>query len=265
MPPMSYMPPWLLALITLIVSSAIGVYYLNPKLYTSVPEGFFTVKTDQAKCEASRTSCIEVGGDNATCTTIYNDCTMKAALANPNVSLATNAPGDPTQTGTSASAAQTYATNYKDGSYTGSGDKTLSNEYVAKQRAALSGMASQSSDSYKKLLASLSERTTTGGGADKPTELQLSLAQGNNTGYPGLTAAEYKAHQEIIKPHMTPTEVKTAIQANVAADKGTQAQTIQEGATLTPSVRDMIRNDVKKAIKDEIRLINNEYEIQYTE
>lgn len=262
------MPPWLLALITLVVCSAIGVYYLNPALYSFVPEGFFSVRTDQAKCERDRTACIEAGGNNATCTTIYNDCTMKAALANRNVSNVANAPGNPTQTATSASAAELYAASYKDGSYTGdlgSGDKTLANEFAAKQKAALTGLTVESSDAYKKLLASLSERTTTGGGSVKPTAQQLSLAQGDDTGYSGTAAADYKPHQEIIRPHMTPTQIKAAILAKAAADRGTQAQTIQEESVLTPSVRDMIRNDVKKAIKDEIRDINNEYEISYDE
>lgn len=261
-------PAWLLALITLVVCAAIGVYYLNPELYSFVPEGFFSVKTDQEKCERDRTACIEAGGDNKTCTTIYNDCTMKAALSNPNVSITANAPGNPTQTATSASAAGLYAASYKDGTYTGdlgTGDKTLQNEYNAKLSKALTGLPVESSDAYKKLLASLSERTTTGGGSVKPTAQQLSLAQGDDTGYSGQAAANYKPHQEIIRPHMTPTELKAAILAKVAADRGTQAQTIQESSVLTPSVRDMIRNDVKKAIRDEIRDINNEYEIQYEE
>jgi len=260
------MRPWLLALITLVVCAAIGVYYLNPELYSFVPEGFFSVRTDQNKCERDRTACIEAGGDNRTCTTIYNDCTMKAARANPNVSTTANAPGDPTQTATSASAAELYAANYKDGSYTGdlgSGDKTMEDAYKIKQTAALTGVTVPQSDAYKRLLASLSERTTTGGGSVKPTNQQLSLAQGDDTGYSGAAAAEYKAHQEIIRPHMTPTEIKQAILAKVAADRGTQAETIQESAILTPSLRDMIRSDVKKAIKDEIRNINNEYEIEY--
>lgn len=238
---------------------------MNPELYKGlVPEGY-TVRTDQAKCEASRSSCIEAGGGNATCTTIYNDCTMKAALANPSVSTTANAPGSTTQTATSASAAELYAASNGATGDLGSGDKTLSDEYKVRQSAALTGLRVESSDSYKKLLASLNERTLSGGGADKPTAAQLSLAQGDDTGYSGTGVADYKPHQEIIKPHMTPTQLKAAIQAKVAADRGTQAQTIQEESVLTPSVRDMIRNDVKKAIKDEIRDINNEYEIQYDE
>ena len=258
-------PPWILALITLVVCAAIGVYYLNPALYPFVPEGY-SVRTDQAKCEGDRSACIEAGGNNATCTTIYNACTTKAALANTQVSTVANAPSDYTQTATSAAAGVNYATNYKDGTYTGdlkTGDKTLSDAYKLKQASAVTGLILPESDAYKKLLASLSERTTTGGGADKPTAAQLSLAQGDDTGYSGLTAADYKAHQEIIRPHMTPAELKAAIIAKVASDRGTQAQEIQEGSILTPSVRDMIRDDVKKAIKDEIRDINNEYEVSY--
>jgi hypothetical protein len=184
---------------------------------------------------------------------------MKAALANTKVST-TSAPGDTTQTGSSASAAETYAASRGYTGDLGSGDKTLENEYNAKKLRDVYGITTDSSDAYKKLLASLSERAVDGN--NKPTDQQLSLAQGDDTGYSGL-AAEYKPHQEIIRPHMTPTEIKAAILAKVAADRGTQAQTIQEESILTPSVRDMIRNDVKKAIKDEINDINNEYEISY--
>lgn len=238
---------------------------MNPELYSFVPEGY-TVRTDQTKCENSRTACVEAGGGNATCTAIYNDCTMKAALANPNVSTLTNAPGSTTQTASSASSAQGYARSYGDGSYIGdlgTGDKTLENEYALRQRRALSGLSVESSDAYKKLLASLSEKTTTGGGAEKPTDLQLSLAQGDDTGYYGNLPALYRPNQQIIRAHMTPEELKAAIIAKVTSDRGTQAQTIQEDSILTPSIRDMIRTDVKRAIKDEINAVNNEYEISY--
>ena len=261
---MSAIAPWLLALITLLICSAIGVYYLNPALYSFVPEGY-TVRTDQAKCEDNRTACIGAGGTNALCTAIYNDCTMKASTANPNVS-ATNAPGSTTQTGSSASAARTYAASYGDGSYTGdlgSGDKTWANEYAARLSAALNGTSVESSDAYKKLLASLNERGITDGSGNRPTASQLSLAQGNDTGYYGIFPDLYTPNQQIIRPHMTPEELKAAILAKVAGDRGTQAQTIQEDSILTPSVRDMIRDDVKKAIKDEFNEINNEYEIRY--
>jgi hypothetical protein len=254
-------PAWLLALIVLIISSAVGVYYLKPALF--VPEGFFSVKTDGEKCERSRNDCIDVGGDNVTCTTIYNDCTRKAALANMNVSTTATKPSDPTQTSTSASAAQVYATLKGATGDLGTGDKTLIDEYAARQNSALTGTTPKSSDAYKKLLISLSERMLTRDDVDKPTASQLSLAQGDDTGYLGTEAGNYTPHQEIIKAHMTPTELKAAIFAKVQSDKGTQAQTIQEEAILTPSIREMIRTDVKKAIKDEIHDINNEYEIQY--
>jgi hypothetical protein len=256
------MPPWLLALIVLVVCSAIGVYYLNPKLLS---EGFFSVRTDAAACERDRTSCIEDGSDNATCTSIYNDCTKDAALANKNVSTTKNAPGDPTQTATSSSAAQIYAKTKDATGDLGTGDKTLQNEYNSRRDSTLTGTTVKSSDAYKKLLTSLSERATlyARDGADKPSDLQLSLAQGDDTGYSGVESANYKPHQEIIKAHMTPTELKAAIQAKVTADKGTQAQAIQDASIMTASVRDMIRTDVKKATRDAMNEINNEYEIKY--
>lgn len=218
------------------------------------------MRTDQAKCEDDRTACIEAGGDNSTCTTIYNACTAKAAAANKNVSTTANAPGDAKQT-TSAVEAAAYAKALGATGDLGTGDATLANEYDAKKTAVLNGTSLQSSDAYKKLLASLSERAQTE--YKKPTDSQLSLAQGDDTGYSGTADAEYKPHQEIIRAHMTPAEIKAALTAKVAADKGTQAQEIQDGAIVTPSLRDMIRNDVKKAIKDEIKDINNEYEVSY--
>jgi hypothetical protein len=269
-------PAWLLALITLVVCSAIGVYYLNPDLYTGlVPEGFFvdnqsyTRKQAQKKCEADRISCVEAGGTPFACTSDYNTCTAKAVKANTDVSAVANAPSDPTQFGSSARASQTYAKNYRggDSSYIGdlaTNDKTWDNIYGIKKNAALLGLTEQNSDEYKKFLKSVKERAAIydKDGKNRPTNMQLSLAQGDDTGSLGV-GAEYKPNQPIIKAHMTPTQIKTIVAAKVNSDLNTQAQTIQENSVITPSIREMIRNDVKKAIREEIQAINNEYEVQY--
>lgn len=271
-------PAWLLALITLVICSAIGVYYLNPELYTGlVPEGFFVDnhsyirKQAQRKCETDRNTCIEGGTDNATCSKIYTDCTAKAASENKGVSTVSNAPSDPTQIGSSASASRTYATNYKgrDPSYIGdlaTNDKTWDNIYDSKKTAALVGTPAKDSEEYKKFLKSVKERAAIydKDGKHRPTDMQLSLAQGDNTGSLGVAVgADYKPNQEIIKAHMTPTQIKTLIAAKAKADLNTQAQAIQDSAVITPSIREMIRNDIKNAIREEIDAINNEYEIQY--
>jgi len=257
------MPAWLLALIVLIVSSAIGVYYLNPQHYWFVPEGF-DVRSDAAACETERTLCINAGFTNSRCTATYNTCTSAAAAKNPLVSKTTPSLSSPTQL-TSAEAAEAYAKTYKDGSYAGdlaTGDKTMANIYTMKRDAALTGTNINQSDSYKKFLASIASRSSVE--YPKPTSNQLSLAQGDDTGYSGRAiGGTYKPNQVVLKPHMTPAELKAALTASVPSDNGTQAQKIKEDTIQVPSIRDMIRRDVKQAVKEELDAINNEYEVRY--
>jgi hypothetical protein len=228
-----------------------------------VPEGF-DVRSDAAACERQRTVCIEAGGTNATCTATYNRCTAAAAAKNPLVSKTTPSSSSPTQL-TSAEAAEAYAKSYRDGSYAGdltTGDRTLANIYTMKRDAALTGTNINQSDSYKKFLASIASRSSVE--YNKPTADQLSLAQGDDTGYSGRAlGGSYKPNQIVLKPHMTPAQLKAAISASVASDNGTQAQKIKEDTIQVPSIRDMIRRDVKQAVKEEIDAINNEYEVQY--
>jgi hypothetical protein len=258
------LPAWLLALIVLIVCSAIGVYYLNPDLYWFVPEGF-DVRSDAAACESERTLCINAGFGNSKCTTAYNTCTAAAAAKNPLVSKTTPAPSSPNQIGSSAAATQAFVKMYKDGSYAGdlgTGDKTNANVYNTVQAAALAGIDPKDTVSYKKFLDSIASRRSVE--YDKPTDYDLSLAQGDDTGYSGAAVgAKYSPNQVILKPHMTPAELKAAIAASVLSDKGTKAQKIKEDSIQVPTLRDMIRNDVKKAVREEIDEINNEYEIKY--
>jgi hypothetical protein len=80
-----------------------------------------------------------------------------------------------------------------------------------------------------------------------PNEKQLGTVQGNDTGYSGNgVGSHYKAHQEIIKPHMKPRVVNPTSTGKVVSDNGTQAEAIKENEILTPSVREMLRNDSKK-------------------
>ena len=76
-----------------------------------------------------------------------------------------------------------------------------------------------------------------------PNEKQLNTIQGNEKGYSGETASDYKPHQEMIKPHMIPRTVKATAPNKVASDAGTQAETIRENEVVTPSIREMVRDD----------------------
>ena len=79
-----------------------------------------------------------------------------------------------------------------------------------------------------------------------PNEKQLNTIQGNEKGYSGETASDYKPHQEIIKPHMMPRVVNPTATGKVASDAGTQAEAIKEKEVVTPSIREMVRDDGKK-------------------
>jgi hypothetical protein len=261
----------------------VGTYYVKGDTFKGlVPEGFFasgslasyTRRQAQLKCETDRAACVDNKTPNVVCTDIYNRCTAAAAEANTDVSKTTPAPSDAAQAASSAAAAQTYAANYGDKTFTGdkgTGNTTLLDEYEARRdlanaQAPYWKQSAAQTEAYKKLLASLATREVTEEGrGKKPTDAQLSLAQGDETGYSGAaqTTGNYVPSQQVIPPHVTPEQLKALITAKLASDRNTQAQTIQEDSMLTSSVRSQIRDDVKQAIRDEIADLNNEYEIQY--
>lgn len=268
----SYMPPWLLALIVLLLSCAVGAYYAGGKWAKGlVPEGFsagsiqaFKRKQAQAQCDTDFNTCINAGTDIGSCTTIYTKCVAAASAADTDTSTAPSAPSNVNQGSSSAVAAIAAAKAAGSAGDLASGDTTTSAEYQAELKSALSGAPVTQTDAYKALLASLASRTVTdGSGGAKPTADQLALAQGDGGSGSGQTTGTYTPNQDVIAAHVTPDQLKALITAKLASDAGTQAQKIQEDSILTPSVRSQIRNDVKKTIRDEIDAVNNEYEIQY--
>lgn len=100
-----------------------------------------------------------------------------------------------------------------------------------------------------------------------PSAQQLGAAQGQDTTAGGSSIvpgsllndpATYKAFQQIVKPHETPTVVTPGLTANQRGADGVQADAI-----LTPSMRQQIRDDVRRAVGEELANIQNEYEITY--
>ena len=301
------MPPWLLALIVLLVSCAVGAYYVGGKWAKGlVPEGFFAGsiqafkrKQAQAKCDTDFYTCTGAGTDIKSCTTIYNKCTSDASAANTDTSTVASAPSSSTQLSSAVAAIAAAKAEGKAGSLV-SGDKLTSDEYQAELKAALTGVpitqtaaykaflianpmladrakyqveqsatsksiSPKDTDAYKAFLASLASRgVTDSSGGKPPTADQLALAQGEGDGLGSSdTTGTYMPNQDRIAAHVTPAQLKALITAKLVSDAGTQAQKIQEDSILTPSVRSQIRDDVKKAIREEIDAVNNEYEIQY--
>ncbi len=303
----AYMPPWLLALIVLLVSCAVGAYYVGGEWAKGlVPEGFFsgslqsyTRRQAQAKCDRDFYTCTGAGTDVKSCTTIYNTCTAAATAANTDISTVAPAASNTNQTSSSAPAAIAAARAAGNAGNLASGNTTTSAQYQAEQAAILAGIpitqttayrafllahpmladraryqiaqaatpnsiSPTNTDAYKAFLDSLATRTVTdGSGGAPPTAAQLLAAQGDGGSGTAETTGNYVPNQTVIPPHITPAYLQSLITARLASDAGTQAQVIQQESVLTPSVRSQIRDDIKKAIREEIAAVNNEYEIQY--
>ena len=119
---------------------------------------------------------------------------------------------------------------------------------------------------FKNLLKAIQQRT--GSSSIFPTITSLNLAtnsdaSGNDASGVDASGSTYTPNQVVIAPHQYPPNAQPSLTANTPTDAGTGAQNIMNGATITPSVRQMIRNDVKNAVKDGVNEIGNEYEITY--
>jgi hypothetical protein len=286
------MPEWLVALVILVAVCAIGVYYVNG-FHGLVPEGFFDRRSDQQKCDSDYQACLK-SGTNASCTATYNTCNANALAANSTVSTVANAPSS-NQSGSSAVAA------LHDVSGDMLGDLATGN-HVYKDlysKLASNALASQPSMGVTSSSASppaplslepklqdfLKESRNTG--PNTPTGAQLSMAQGGvgsmaqgqvgsmAQGQMGSMAqgqvgrrendyaSSYSPHQEIIRPNGFPRTVQPQLTAIAASDAGTQAEQIRASSPLSPSIREMIRDDIKKTIKEELDSVNHPYSINY--
>jgi hypothetical protein len=133
----------------------------------------------------------------------------------------------------------------------------ISDDYQALAGQALTGQIPTVTPELKALMEQIKGKSV------EPSAGQLSAAQGNTGSAisPGTllnNPAVYQAFQQIIKPHETPTAVQPGL---TATQKG--ADGVQANAILTPSMRQQIRDDVKKAVGEEMGAIQNEYEITY--
>lgn len=243
------MPPWILALVVLIAVCAIGAYLIHSR-HAGVPsdsEGF--TAASHSACETAFSACLNEGGQTESCSSAYNTCI--ATITNPSVSTTANVP----TTGKSASS-----------SVAARGTPTvpaLDADYQALAGQATTGQTATLTPELKAFMEQVKGKMSTEYPA--PSAGQLVAAQGEDaTGsvvVPGSLLndpAVYKAFQQIIKPHETPLTVQPGLVANQKGADGVQA-----GAILTPSMRQQIRDDVKRAVSEELGALQNEYEITY--
>jgi len=77
-------------------------------------------------------------------------------------------------------------------------------------------------------------------------------------------SSEYTPSETRLWPHETPVAPSPSLTPIVPSDAGTQAQSIWDSTTgITPSLRQNIRDDVKKAVNSSIKELQNEYEVKY--
>ena len=246
------MKAWLLALIVLVLSCAVGAYYVGGS-WTGL-EGFASSpkKDAQRKCETEFQMCIDVKyGDNAACTKTYNACNAAAQKLDTTVSTVPNAPSSGTQFSAAGAVAYTKA---RDASMMGKGDAT---EW-AKSGDMLQTQTHGSPNPDTKFLAELRDKMIKG---YVPTKQEISAAQGK--GYFDWledesddlkdNLAKYFSSKKTIKPHETPVSKPPPVTAKTDSNDEDEED----------SLRDQIRRDVQKAVKEEIDEIDNEYEIVY--
>ena len=254
------MKAWLLALIVLVLSCAVGAYYVGGH-WTGL-EGFldtnsaYLKKVAQRKCEADYQACIGVTrADISACTAIYNKCNADAQGLDTTVSTVPNAPSSGTQF--SALGAVNYAKT-KDASMMGAGDAVEWAKSGDMLKTQTFGSANPDP-----IVSALRAKMAKG---YIPTKEDLDAIQG--TGYFDDLEEEgdelrkklhdYYLSKKTIKPHETPKPTTTPVKPTTHNKRGDDED--DEGGD---SLRSQIRKDIYKAVQEEVDEIDNEYEISY--
>ena len=216
--------PWFLALCILVVVCAIGVSIVHS--FNGFSEGF-TSESSCSDCEDDDDDCSDI-------TIVSDDPPRRQKELSPEAKLHAGL-----------------------------------DQNIAVQSAPIAySSTSENSDTdsrFKNLLNAIQKRT--GSSSIIPTTTNLFMASGNDASgnHPSTDASgsEYKPHQQVITPDQFPLPLKPTLTANVPTDVGTQAENILNGSILTPSMRQMIRTDVKNAVKEGVNDLQNQYEITY--
>jgi hypothetical protein len=178
---------------------------------------------EAAKCELQYQVCINDGGLVKDCTDKYNTC-MKDNVTSKNT-----------------------------GEEKEEKKVEIDGDYADLMAAALKGQ--QPSTAFETYMKEIQSKFGTE--YPKPSQTSLDLAQGGGVNPEALEKIYdlYKEGKIIIKPHEDVPKEKSSItieQPNAPDIPLTQT-----------SIRQQIRDDIKKAVKEEIDTIDNEYEIKY--
>jgi hypothetical protein len=243
------------AILTLVTVAFAGAYIIKTSK-SGIPEGFDAASRAAAlTCEKSYNECLKAGSSLETCTKQSSVCL--SAITNPSVSTATPAGSTGVAISTSAP-----STRVADGT-AGQPMPTPSADYQAAAAAALTGLPQTMSSEWDSFLKQV--QTKVGSSAVKPTDQQLALVQGAGLTPTAPLDPTYKPSATIIKPHEKVPKQLPTMTASVGTDAGTKAQEIAMNNIYTPSIRQMIRDDVAQTVREEVEAnqINNPYAVNY--
>ena len=224
-----------------------------------VPEGFFDRRADQQKCDSDYQACLKTA-TNATCTAAYNTCNA-SAFSSSSASPSAKVP-EASQSGSSAVAALANT----------SAEMRGNSATHAKLSQESMGVTSSSASPPAPLSLDPKAQSVLGSINKIPTDQQLSLAQGQGEEGQGESQAQaqvqgpgspYKPAPQIIRPDGFPRTAQPQLNAIAASDAGTQAEQIRASSPPTASLREMIRDDIKNTIKDELNNVDHPYSINY--
>lgn len=283
------MPPWVTALVVLVLLAAFGAYVVTEGFATARTACTTTYNTCFKACASSDSTCIQACGDAQT--TCLRNAAAAASVANT----------DPLHKG-NASANMQWAASVAPGAQGNSSN--TSNAYMAWTNSA------GSSTSIPKYSTDLSRvyNSSTSSNTPAPSELSATPASvwdGNkdtySTGWPqqtfnlqddgsydssSPTEGSYIVNVKRWKPHETPTQEAPGLKAHAPTDEGTEAADLQDSR---PSLTQMIRDDsfpsdsfpsnsfpsdsfpsesLQQLISEDVKntvngLFTNQYEIQY--
>lgn len=251
-------PPWFVAVVVLLIVSFAGAYIVN-----SFPEGFSVIsQRASAACEAAYQACISSGQNqtdfaanvlkNQACTNTYNTCELAANAQNTDVNRGSTTPsyyslwGDISDNTADPDYYKIRVPRYDSlqSEVLPQNGATSDTEYNDIQGGAPVSGSNVLTDSLSSAAATISA------GLAASTIAPATGGQDSQTAYATTSPAQRR-----IYPHQHPL-------ARLPTMTASGGQT-PSSSTSMASVRQMIRDDVKHAIHDEMKGVRNEYEISY--
>jgi len=285
--------PWFLAFILL---SSIAAYELLRR--TSILE-LFTVRSDQAKCETSYQNCLESGKTNLVCTTEYNACNLGVSAVydtSGNYQALLKASTLRTQKALCESTFNKCLASGKDSKActleynkctldvaakydTSTNYQALLAIFNSPQRPTARPYNPNISPppGVNTIVPNYPDSSSSSWPWDNTTSVPsntdisgswhtLAKAWDNTMGgitHDISTHHTYTPSSNSVLPTYIPTAPLPTLTAVVPTDVGTGADAILAGSPLTPSLRQMIRNDISGTVKKEFDDVKSRYEIQY--